>query len=139
MKKILFFITLAVSIGLFISGYYYHRLKEKINVKVISVFQIGTYENYDEAIAFCDSKNKIFYDGKFYHIYDSIVSSKEAKRRMMNFYDKNNIKYHIKEKYVSSNTYENIDNYSKLIEISDNEALKIINKQVIEKYGADVI
>lgn len=139
MKKILFFLTLAVSIGLGISGYYYHMLKEKINVKVISIFQTGTFSNYDEAMLSSDSKAKIFYDGKIYHVYDSIVSSKKAKSKMIDFYDKNNIKYDVKEKYVSNNIYNSIDSYSKLIELSDNETLKIINKQVIDKYGADII
>ena len=139
MKKVLLFVLLAISVGLSISSYYYHILKTQINVKKISVFQIGTYANYDEATLVCDSKNKIFYDGKLYHIYDSLVSSNKAKQRMINYYDKKNIKYNIKEKYVSNNTYENIDTYSKLIEISDNDSLRIINKQVIEKYGADII
>ena len=139
MKKWLLFISFAVCIGLFISGYYYHMLKEKINVKAISVFQIGTFSNYDEALLSSDSKTKIFYDGKLYHVYDSIVSSNEAKSKMISFYNKNNIKYDIKQKYVSNNIYDSIESYSKLIELSDIDALKIINKQVIEKYGADII
>ena len=139
MKKVIFFIVIAITIGFSISGYYYHVLKEKLDVKTISVFQIGTYATYDEANIVCDSKNKIFYDGKLYHVYDSVVSSDKAKERLIKFYDNNNIKYNIKTRYVSRNTYNNIDNYSKLIEISDNEALKIINKQVIEKYGSDIL
>ena len=139
MKKGLIFITLAVSIGLAISGYYYHMLKEKINVKVISVFQTGIYSNYDEAMIASDSKNKIFYDGKLYHVYDAIVTSDNAKKKLISFYNQNNIKFDIKEKYVSNNLFDNINSYSKLIEMSDNDALKIINKQVVEKYGADII
>lgn len=139
MKKILIFITLAISLGLLISFYYYNVLKNNINIKVISIFQTGVYSSYDEALIASDSKSKIFYDGKLYHIYDSIVSDKTSKEKMINFYKENNIDYYIKEKYVNTSLYENINKYSELIKISDDESLKIINKQIIEKYGDEVI
>ena len=129
----------ATLVGVLISYVFYTKVRGEINVKEISVFQTGVYSSYDEALISSDSKSKIFYDGKLYHVYDSIVSSKEAKDKMVNFYNQNNIEYYIKEKYVNLNLYESIDKYSKLIEISDNDALKIINKTVVEKFGGDIV
>ena len=129
----------ATLIGVLISYIFYSKVKGELNVKEISVFQTGVYSSYDEAMLSSDSKSKIFYDGKLYHVYDSIVSSKEAKDKMINFYKQNNIEYYVKAKYVNLNVYENIDKYSKLIEMSDNDALKIINKTVVEKFGGDII
>lgn len=139
MKKFIIYILSAVSIGLLISFYYYSMLKEEINVKVISVFQTGVYSNYDEALIASDSKSKIFYDGKLYHIYDSIVSDDDSKTKMINYYKQNNIEYYIKEKYVNTNLYESINKYSELIKISDDDTLKIINRQIVEKFGDEVI
>ena len=139
MKKILIFLCSAIGIGLLITYYYYNMLKEKIDVKVISIFQTGVYSNYDEALLASDSKSKIFYDGKLYHIYDAIVSDDSAKSKMINFYKSNNIDYYVKDKYVDLDVYEDISKYSELIKISDNETLKIINKQIVEKFGAEVI
>ncbi len=133
------FVSGAVLVGFLISYYFYTVLSDKINVKVISIFQTGVYSNYDEALLACDSKNKIFYDGKLYHVYDSIVSSDKAKQRMIQFYENNNIEYYVKTKYVTEDMYDDISKYSTLIEMSDNDTLKIINKQVIEKYGADTV
>ena len=129
----------ATLIGVLISYIFYSKVKGELNVKEISVFQTGVYSSYDEAMLSSDSKSKIFYDGKLYHVYDAIVSSKEAKDKMINFYKQNNIEYYVKAKYVNLNVYENIDKYSKLIEMSDNDALKIINKTVVEKFGGDII
>lgn len=139
MKKILIYILAAVAIGLLISYYYYDMLKEKINVKVISVFQTGVYSNYDEALIASDSKSKIFYDGKLYHIYDSIVSDNDSKSKMIKFYKENNIEYYVKDKYVNIDLFDNINKYSELIKISDNETLKILNRQIVEKFGDEVI
>lgn len=139
MKKVLIFLISSVLVGLLISLYYYHELKSEINVKVISIFQTGVYANYDEALLSSDSKTKIFYDGKLYHVYDAIVSNGDAKEKMINFYKQNNIEYYVKDKYVDQNLYNEIDKYSKLIEMSDSDALKIINKTVIEKYGDEII
>ena len=139
MKKFLKFTLSAVFIGCLISYYFYLKLEEKIDVEKISIFQTGVYSDYNEALLSSDSKNKIFYDGKLYHVYDSIVSSEDAKEKMINFYKNNNIKYYVKTKYVSKETYDSLSKYSDLIEMSDNDTLKLINKQVIEKYGADIV
>ena len=58
---------------------------------------------------------------------------------MINYYKENNIDYYVKEKYVNTALYDNINKYSELINISDDESLKIINKQIIEKYGDEII
>lgn len=139
MKKIIKFVFFAVVVGLLISGYYYNKLKKEFNVKTISIFQTGVYSNYEEASISSNSKNKIFYDGNFYHIYDSVVASKDAKEKMMKYYKNNNIEYYIKEKYVSINLYDDILKYSKLIELSDNKSIELINNVILEKYGDDII
>lgn len=139
MKKVLIFVFSAVIVGLIISGYFYKKVKEEINVKVISIFQTGVYATYDEALSFSDSKNKIFYDGKLYHVYDSLVSSDKAKEKMIDFYTNKNIDYYVKEKYVSLSLYNDIDKYSKLIELSDNKTIELINNAMLEKYGEDIL
>lgn len=139
MKKMIIFVSSAIALGLLVSYYYYNVIKNNINVKVISVFQTGVYSSFDEALLASDNKNKIFYDGKLYHVYDAITSTKEAKAKMINYYKENNIDYYVKEKYVNTALYDNINKYSELINISDDESLKIINKQIIEKYGDEII
>ena len=79
------------------------------------------------------------YDGNLYHVYDSVVSSNSAKEKMISYYKNNNIEFYIKEKYVTMNLYDDIDKYSKLIEISDSKALEVINKTLLEKYGDDIV
>ena len=139
MKKIFIFIISATIIGILLSLGFYLKIKNEVNIKAVSIFQTGVYSTYEEALNSCDSKTKIFYDGKLYHVYDSIVSSKDAKNKMIEFYKQNNIEYFVKEKYVNTNIFNDIDKYSKLIEMSDNEALKIINKTVIDKFGGDMV
>ena len=139
MKKIIKFIFLAVVVGLIISCYYYQKLKTEFNVKVISIFQTGVYSSYEEAANSSNSKNKIFYDGNLYHVYDSVVASNDAKEKMIKYYKNNNVEYFVKEKYVSINLYDDILKYSKLIELSDNKSIELINKVILEKYGDDII
>lgn len=139
MKKIILFLSLALMVGGCISLYFYNILKDEINVKVISVFQTGVYSNFDEALASSDSKSKVFYDGKLYHVYDAITSNDDAKVLMMKYYNEKNIKYYIKNKYVSKSLYDDINKYSEILKLSDKDTLKIINKQVIEKFGDQVI
>lgn len=138
MRKVFTFLLTAVAVGGLTSLYYYSLLQSKVKVKVISVFQTGVFSNYDEALLASDSKNKIFFDGKLYHIYDSIVSDEETKEKMIDFYTSNNIDYYVKTKYVEDDVYEDINRYSELIRMSDNDTLKIINKQIVEKFG-DII
>ena len=138
MKKIMTFLLTIGAIAGIASLYYYSLLQSDTNVKVISVFQTGVFSNYDEALLASDSKSKIFYDGKLYHVYDSIVSDEKSKEKMIDFYTSNNIDYYIKTKYVEDDVYNNINKYSELIKMSDDDTLKVINKQMIEKFG-DII
>lgn len=138
MKKVITFLLTAVAVGGLASLYYYSLLQSKVDVKVISVFQTGVYSNYDEALLASDSKSKIFFDGKLYHVYDSIVSDEKSKEKMIDFYTSNNIDYYVKTKYVEDDVYEDINKYSELIKMSDDDTLKIINKQIVEKFG-DII
>ena len=39
----------------------------------------------------------------------------------------------------SSYLYDDILKYSKLIELSDNKSIELINKVILEKYGDDII
>ena len=138
MKKIMTFLLTIGAIAGIASLYYYSLLQSDANVKVISVFQTGVFSNYDEALLASDSKSKIFYDGKLYHVYDSIVSDEKSKEKMIDFYTSNNIDYYVKTKYVEDDIYNNINKYSELIKMSDDDTLKVINKQMIEKFG-DII
>ena len=138
MKKIMTFLLTIGAIAGIASLYYYSLLQSDTNVKVISVFQTGVFSNYDEALLASDSKSKIFYDGKLYHVYDSIVSDEKSKEKMIDFYTSNNIDYYVKTKYVEDDVYNNINKYSELIKMSDDDTLKVINKQMIEKFG-DII
>ena len=138
MKKIMTFLLTVGAIAGIASLYYYSLLQSDANVKVISVFQTGVFSNYDEALLASDSKSKIFYDGKLYHVYDSIVSDEKSKEKMIDFYTSNNIDYYVKTKYVEDDVYNNINKYSELIKMSDDDTLKVINKQMIEKFG-DII
>lgn len=138
MKKIMTFLLTIGAIAGIASLYYYSLLQSDANVKVISVFQTGVFSNYDEALLASDSKSKIFYDGKLYHVYDSIVSDEKSKEKMIDFYTSNNIDYYVKTKYVEDDVYNNINKYSELIKMSDDDTLKVINKQMIEKFG-DII
>ena len=139
MKKFLKFALSAILIGCLISYYFYTKLEDKIDIEIVSIFQTGVYSEYNEALLSSDSKNKIFYDGKLYHVYDSIVATDSAKERMIEFYNNSNTKYYVKTKYVSKDTYEKLSKYSDLMEMSDSDTLKLINKQVVEKYGADIV
>ena len=132
------FLLTVVVIGGITSLYYYSLVQSKVDVKVISVFQTGVFSNYNEALLASDSKSKIFYDGKLYHVYDSIVSDEQSKEKMIDFYTTNNIDYYVKTKYVEDDVYNNINKYSELIKMSDDDTLKVINKQMIEKFG-DII
>lgn len=138
MKKVMTFLLTVVVIGGITSLYYYSLVQSKVDVKVISVFQTGVFSNYNEALLASDSKSKIFYDGKLYHVYDSIVSDEQSKEKMIDFYTTNNIDYYVKTKYVEDDVYNNINKYSELIKMSDDDTLKVINKQMIEKFG-DII
>lgn len=133
------FLLCAILIGVGVAFYYYSMLQNSMNVKVISIFQTGVYSDYEQALLKSDSEDKIFYDGSLYHVYDAIVSSEEAKNKMISFYQANNIEYFVKEKYVDNATYNDINKYAELIKMSDEDTLKIINKQIVEKYGDEVL
>ena len=139
MKKIMTFLLTIGAIAGIASLYYYSLLQSDANVKVISVFQTGVFSNYDEALLASDSKSKIFYDGKLYHVYDSIVSDEKSKEKMIDFYTSNNIDYYVKTKYVEDDVYNNINKYSELIKMSDDDTVKVINKQRIEKFGESIV
>ncbi len=139
MKKILLFVLAAIGIGVIISLYYYNNLKNTIEVKPITIFQTGVYSSYDSALAITGNKNKIYFDGNLYHIYDAIVSNEKSIRKMQKYYNENNIEYFKKEKFINEKLFEDIEKYSKLIDLSDDKTIKIINNQIISKFGAEVL
>lgn len=139
MKKIVIFVLSASLIGGIIGIYYYTNVKYTFNIKEVFLFQTGVYSNYDKAMIASGDNKKIYFDGNLYHVYDSIVNTDNSKEKMVEYYNQNNIEYFIKAQLVNEDIFNELYKYSKLIEVSDTQTLKVINKQIIEKFGQKII
>lgn len=139
MKKILLYTVVFIVCSILIVLSVKSGFNSLIDNKVISIFQTGVYKTYDEALVSCDDESKIYFDGNLYHVYDAITTSDSSTDKMIDYYKDNNVDFYIKEKYVDNETYDSLKKYTTLLNLSDEDTLKIINKQILEKFGKNVL
>lgn len=102
--------------------------------KTIKAFLIGSYDSYDEAKKNINDGIIINEDGK-YNIYYSILSEQSNIEYMMNYLNKKNIKYDIKNIDVSLEFEQELITYENLMkEASSNVALIKLNKKILKAY-----
>ena len=139
MKPYIKVLIAAVIIGVFIAFFFYNDIKNEViaitnNNSEISLFQVGVFKVYDNAINFSESfENSFIYeDNGLYRVIIGASYHNEAKIKLEEYFTSQNITYYIKEIKVKENFIEEITNLELvLIKCESDEAKKALNKSII--------
>lgn len=113
--------------------------QQTISISQLKAFQLGSYEN--ETLA---NKNKkkntiIVKEDNMYCIYAAILSDKDNIERMIEYLNKTNTYYYIKDISSSSSFYQELYKYEMMMkETSSDVAFMELNKKILELYRSSV-
>ena len=139
MKPYIKVLIAAVIIGVFIAFFFYKDIKNEViaitnNNSEISLFQVGVFKVYDNAINFTKNFDDafIYEDNDLYRVIIGASYHNEAKIKLEEYFTSQNITYYIKEIKVNENFIEEITNLELvLIKCESDEAKKALNKSII--------
>lgn len=137
MKKTLIVVVLAVVIGGSFSYFILRRNNQVIEDEndTCYAFQIGAYENYENANRIAERNNGIVVkNDKLYLVYVAILKSDEAIKVLSNYYDEIGLNYYLKEIEVSNEFISNINDDEVMIMKSNRDTYTTINLDVLQKY-----
>ena len=104
MKPYIKVLIAAVIIGVFTAFFFYNDIKNEViaitnNDSEISLFQVGVFKVYDNAINFSESfENSLIYeDNGLYRVIIGASYHNEAKIKLEQYFTNQNITYYIKE------------------------------------------
>jgi len=137
MKKTLVVVVLAIVIGGSLAYFILSRSDQKISNDndTCYAFQIGAYENYENANRIAERNNGIVVKSdKLYLVYVAILKDKEAILILSSYYDEIGLNYYLKEIEVSKDFVSNINDDEVMIRKSNKETYTTINLDVLQKY-----
>lgn len=140
MKPYIKVLIAAVIIGVLIAIFFYKDIKNEViaitnNDSEISLFQVGVFKVYDNALNFSESfdNSLIYEDNGLYRVIIGASYHNEAKIKLEQYFTKQNITYYIKEIKVSDAFIKEITNYELvLIKCESDEVIKSLNKSIMD-------
>lgn len=140
MKPYIKVLIAAVIIGVLIAVFFYKDIKNEViaitnNDSEISLFQVGVFKVYDNALNFSESfENSLIYeDNGLYRVIIGASYHNEAKIKLEEYFTSQNITYYIKEIKMSDSFIEEITNFELiLIKTESSEVIKSLNKSILD-------
>lgn len=132
--KYLKVILLSILIGSVLSLIFLLDLKKKIdNSEVVYAFQVGVFKTKENAIMYQKEfeSSITYYDNEYYRVFIAVTNNIKVKEKLMNYFDKNNIKYFIKEYSFKKKIYE-FDKYNEiLIKTDSSKVVYKVNNEML--------
>ena len=140
MKPYIKVLIAAVIIGVFTAFFFYNDIKNEViaitnNDSEISLFQVGVFKVYDNALNFSESfENSLIYeDNGLYRVIIGASYHNEAKIKLEEYFTSQNITYYIKEIKMSDSFIEEITNFELiLIKTESSEVINSLNKSILD-------
>ena len=141
MKPYIKVLIAAVIIGVLIAVFFYKDIKNEViaitnNDSEISLFQVGVFKVYDNAINFSESfENSLIYeDNGLYRVIIGAAYHNEAKIKLEQYFTEQNITYYIKEIKMSDSFIEEITNFELiLVKTESSEVINSLNKSIMDE------
>ena len=140
MKPYIKVLIAAVIIGVFTAFFFYNDIKNEViaitnNDSEISLFQVGVFKVYDNALNFSESfENSLIYeDNGLYRVIIGASYHNEAKIKLEEYFTSQNITYYIKEIKMSDSFIEEITNFELiLVKTESSEVINSLNKSIMD-------
>ena len=140
MKPYIKVLIAAIICGILIAFFFYKDIKKEVvaitnNDSKISLFQVGVFKVYDNAINFGKNfENTLIYeDNGLYRVIIGASYHNEAKVKLEQYFTNQNITYYIKDIKVNETFIEEITNYELiLIKTESSEVINSLNKSIID-------
>ena len=140
MKPYIKVLIAAVIIGVLIAVFFYKDIKNEViaitnNDSEISLFQVGVFKVYDNALNFSESfENSFIYeDNGLYRVIIGAAYHNEAKIKLEEYFTSQNITYYIKEIKMSDSFIEEITNFELiLMKTESSEVINSLNKSIMD-------
>lgn len=140
MKPYIKVLIAAIICGILIAFFFYKDIKKEVvaitnNESEISLFQVGVFKVYDNAINFGKNfENTLIYeDNGLYRVIIGASYHNEAKVKLEQYFTNQNITYYIKDIKVNETFIEEITNYELiLIKTESSEVINSLNKSIID-------
>lgn len=139
MKKKILLVLFSIGAGILFTFFILNKeniyAKEQYN---IYAFQTGAFENYDNALK--QLKNLpsgiIKKDNDLYKVYVAIYKNIDIVNKMIVYFENNNINIYLKSIKVNKEFYNNLENYEKIIQNSDDiNVYNKINQSILNNYN----
>ena len=140
MKPYIKVLIAAVIIGVLIAVFFYKDIKNEViaitdNASEISLFQVGVFKVYDNALNFSESfENSLIYeDNGLYRVIIGASYHVEAKIKLEQYFTNQNITYYIKDLKVNQDIIDKISNFELiLIKTESSEVINSLNKSILD-------
>lgn len=140
MKPYIKVLIAAVIIGVLIAVFFYKDIKNEViaitnNDSEISLFQVGVFKVYDNALNFSESfENSLIYeDNGLYRVIIGASYHVEAKIKLEQYFTNQNITYYIKDLKVNQDIIDKISNFELiLIKTESSEVINSLNKSILD-------
>ena len=140
MKPYIKVLIAAVIIGVLIAVFFYKDIKNEViaitnNASEISLFQVGVFKVYDNALNFSESfENSLIYeDNGLYRVIIGASYHNEAKIKLEQYFTNQNITYYIKDLKVNQDIIDKISNFELiLIKTESSEVINSLNKSILD-------
>ena len=140
MKPYIKVLIAAVIIGVLIAVFFYKDIKNEViaitnNDSEISLFQVGVFKVYDNALNFSESfENSLIYeDNGLYRVIIGASYHVEAKIKLEQYFTNQNITYYIKDLKVNQDIIDKISNFELiLMKTESSEVINSLNKSILD-------
>lgn len=149
MRKFLISLLICVLIGCVCATIIYNGMKKDeklaINNKEVTIylFQVGAFKNYKNVDTITKTLNNYIVEEKdnTYFVYVGITKDKKNIDKLREFFNKNVNNIYVKEKKVSNiNFLNHLKKYDSLLKETTNyETIKLINKEILNKYREECL
>mgnify|MGYP003290432266 FL=1 len=138
MKKTLIVILFSLLFGGGLSFFIFNKIKfEEVSVSdvVVTAFQIGAFNNYDNAYRVAVRNNGIVVsDDEIFRVYVAVLYNEEAISKLSLYYDSIGLNYYLKRIRVSKDFVDSIKDNEDLLVRSSSDTFSIINKDVLNRF-----
>lgn len=138
MKKTLIVILFSLLFGGGLSFFIFNKIKfEEVSVSdvVVTAFQIGAFNNYDNAYRVAVRNNGIVVsDNDIFRVYVAVLYNEEAISKLSLYYDSIGLNYYLKRIRVSKDFVDSIKDNEDLLVRSSSDTFPIINKDVLNRF-----
>lgn len=138
MKKTLIVILFSLLFGGGLAFFIFNKIKyEEVSVSdvVVTAFQIGAFNNYDNAYRVAVRNNGIVVsDNDIFRVYVAVLYNEEAISKLSSYYDSIGLNYYLKRIRISKDFVDSIKDNEELLVRSSSDTFSVINKNVLNRF-----